>query len=126
MHSSDNDKSMRYASINKIIEHVKFLISEFNMNILTIYDDQLLFNKKRAKELFRELAQFNLRIECPNGLSVAYMDDELIKLMKNAGLDSVCLAIESGSPYVLNKIMHKPLNLKKVKPVVQSLRKYEF
>lgn len=126
MHSSDSDKSMRYASISEIIKHIRFLISEYDMKILTIYDDQLLFNKKRAKQLFRELAQFNLRIECPNGLSVAYIDDEMAKLMKNAGMDTVCLAIESGSPYVLNKIMHKPLNLKKVKPVVQSLRKNDF
>lgn len=125
-HSSDKDKSMRYASVNEIIKHLRFLISKYDMNTLTIYDDQLLFNKERAKQLFRELAQFNLRIECPNGLSVTFMDEELIKLMRNAGMDTVCLAIESGSPYVLNKIIHKPLRLEMVKPVVQSLRKYGF
>lgn len=125
-HSVDKDKSMRYASVKEIIKHVKFLISEYGMNVLTIYDDQILLNKERAKQLFKELAQFNLRIECPNGLSVAFMDEELIKLMKNAGMDSVSLAIESGSPYILNEIIHKPLRLEMVKPVVQSLRKYDF
>lgn len=126
MHSSDLDKSIRYASVDEIIKHVRFLISTYGMNILTIYDDQILLNKKRAKQLFRELAQFNLRIECPNGLSVAFMDDELIKLMKKAGMDTVYLAIESGSPYVLNEIIHKPLKVEMVKPVVQSLRKNNF
>lgn len=126
MHSSDKDKSMRYASIDEILKHLKFLISEYKMNVLTIYDDQLLLNKKRAKRLFRELSKFDLRIECPNGLSVAFIDDELVKYMKEAGMDTICLAIESGSPYVLNKIMHKPLNLKKVKSVVEILRKYNF
>ena len=126
MRSSDNDKSMRYASVEKVVEHVKFLISEYGMNVLTIYDDQLLFNKERAKKLFRELAGFNLRIECPNGLSVAFIDDEMASLMRKAGMDTVYLAIESGSPYVLNKIIHKPLTVEKVKPVVQSLRKYGF
>lgn len=126
MRSSDNDKSVRYASIEKVIEHVAFLVSEYGLNVLTIYDDQLLFNKKRAKQLFRELARFNLRIECPNGLSVAFIDDELAKLMRMAGLDTAYLAIESGSPYVLNEIIHKPLTVEKVKPVVQILRKYDF
>lgn len=125
-HSADNDKSMRYASINKIIKYVRFLVSKYHMNVLTIYDDQLLFNTKRAKQLFRKLTQFNLRIECPNALSVAFMDEEMIKLMKKAGMDTVDLAIESGSPYVLNEIIHKPLKLEMVKPVVQSLRKYGF
>lgn len=126
MHSADKDKSMRYASIEAIIKHIGFLVSKYGMNILTIYDDQIFFNKKRAKELFREFAQFNLRIECPNGLSVAFMDEELIGLMRNAGVDTVCLAIESGSPYVLNEIIHKPLKLEMVKPVVESLRKHGF
>jgi anaerobic magnesium-protoporphyrin IX monomethyl ester cyclase len=126
MHSADKDKSMRYASVEAIIKHVRFLISKYGMNILTIYDDQLFFNKKRAKELFREFARFNLRIECPNGLSVAFIDEELVELMRKAGMDTVCLAIESGSPYVLNEIIHKPLKLEMVKPVVQSLRKYGF
>jgi len=126
MHSADKDKSMRYASINEIIKHVRSLVSKYDMDVLTIYDDQILLNKERAKQLFRELAQFNLRIECPNGLSVAFMDEELIKLMRRAGMDTVNLAIESGSPYVLNKIIHKPLKLEIVKPVVQILRKYDF
>lgn len=126
IHSTDKDKSMRYASVDEVIKHVRFLVSKYGMNILTIYDDQLLFNKERAKQLFKELAQFNLRIECPNGLSPVFMDEELIKLMKNAGMDTVDLAIESGSPYVLNEIIHKPLKLEIVKPIVQSLRKYGF
>jgi radical SAM superfamily enzyme YgiQ (UPF0313 family) len=126
MRSSDNDKSMRYASIEKVIDHVSFLVDEFGLNVLTIYDDQLLFNKKRAKALFKALSRFNLRIECPNGLSVAYIDDELAKLMRAAGLDTIYLAIESGSPHVLNEIIHKPLTVEKVKPVVQILRKYNF
>jgi anaerobic magnesium-protoporphyrin IX monomethyl ester cyclase len=124
--SSDDDKSIRYASVDKIIEHVEFLVKNYGMNILTFYDDQILLNKKRAKQLFRELAKFNLRIECPNGLSVAFIDDEMAELMKIAGMDTVCLAIESGSPYVLYDIIHKPLRIEMVAPVVQSLRKYGF
>lgn len=125
-YSASNDKSMRYADVHEVIKHVRFLVTQYRMNVLTLYDDQLLLNQERVKELFRELAQFNLRIECPNGLSVAFLDEELISLMRKAGLDSALLAIESGSPYVLNKIIHKPLALKKVQPVVEWLRKYDF
>jgi anaerobic magnesium-protoporphyrin IX monomethyl ester cyclase len=114
-------RNIRYADVDVLIKHVKYLVENYGMNILTIYDDQILFNKERAKQLFRELAQFNLRIECPNGLSVAFMDDELIKLMRNAGMDTVCLAIESGSAHMLNEVIHKPLRLEQVKPVVEML-----
>ncbi len=121
-HSRLYDNKVRYANIDNIIKHVEYLVSNYGMNVLAIYDDQLLMNKERAKELFRKLAPFNLRLECPNGLSVAFIDDEMACLMKNAGLDVVILAIEHGSEYILRKIIHKPLNLKMVNPVIQSLR----
>jgi radical SAM superfamily enzyme YgiQ (UPF0313 family) len=126
MYSADPDKSMRYASIPAIIRHIRKLVDKYGANALSLYDDQLLMNKPRAKELFEALAEFNFRIECPSGLTVAFFDEELISLMKKAGMDTAGLAIESGSPHVLNKIIHKPLNLKQVKPVVDLLRKYNI
>ncbi len=124
-HTLYNNK-IRYASINKVIDHVKYLVDKYQMNLLTIYDEQLLLNKERAKELFRKLAQFNLRIDTPNGLSVAFIDDEMAFLMKKAGFDTAVLAIESGSEYMLRKVIHKPYDIKMVKPLVQTLRKYDF
>lgn len=126
MRSADDDRSMRYASVDKIIEHVDFLVSEYGMNVLTIYDDQLLLKKDRAKEFYRRMERFGIRIECPNGLSVAYIDDEMAELMRRGGQDTTNLAIESGDPYVLNKIIHKPLVLSKVQPAVDALRKNDF
>lgn len=126
------NNKIRYASVDRIIDHVRYLVEKYHMNVLTIYDDQLLMNKERAKEIFRRLADSrndrnnNLRIECPNGLSVAFIDDELAYLMKNAGMDTIVLAIEHGSEYMLRKVIHKPLNLKMVKPVLKSLRKNEL
>ena len=117
---------IRYADVDAIISHVRHLVSDHGMNVLTIYDDQLLSNKARAKEIFRQLAPFKIRIECPNGLSVAFIDDEMAALMRKAGMDTIALAIESGSKYMLEKVIHKPLKLEMVKPVVQILRKYGF
>jgi len=72
MNAASLDKTVRYSSVKRVIAHVKDLVENYGMNVLTIYDDQLLYDKKRAKELFRQLAQFNLRIDCPNGLTVAF------------------------------------------------------
>ena len=124
MHSADPDKSMRYASVPAIISHVKNLVEKYQMNVLTFYDDQVLLDKNRAKEMFKQLAQFNLRIEFPNGVSVAFIDEEMVQLMHNAGVDTITLAIESGSPRVLKDIIKKPLHLEQVKPAVDLFHKY--
>lgn len=124
-HTLYNNK-IRYANVDKIISHIKYLVDKYGMNYLTIYDEQLLLNKERAKELFRKLVQFNLRIDAPNGLSVSFIDDEMAHLMKNAGFDTLVLALESGSDYMLKKVIHKPYDIKIVKPLIKILRKYNF
>jgi radical SAM superfamily enzyme YgiQ (UPF0313 family) len=118
--------TMRYASLDVIEDHIKYLVDSYGMNVLTIYDDQLLLNHKRAKEFFRILAKYNLRVETPNGLTAAYIDDEMAALMKAAGMDTVQLAIESGTEHMLRNVIKKPLRLSKVAPVVELLHKYNL
>jgi radical SAM superfamily enzyme YgiQ (UPF0313 family) len=119
-------KQVRQASIYNIMDHVGYLVHHYGMEVLTIYDDQILLDTDRAKDLFRELAKFHIRVELPNGVSVAYMDEELCFLMQEAGMDTIYLAIENGSPYVLKELIRKPLKLEQVKPVVDMLRQYNF
>lgn len=115
-------KKVRMADPEVIYNHCKYLVDEYGMDVLTIYDDQLLLDMNRAKEIFRLLAPLKLRIECPNGLSIRYIDQEMADLMFAAGMDTVYLALESGSPYVLEKLIHKPLKLDMVEPCIKYLR----
>lgn len=119
-------KNMRYADVDAIIGHVRFLVEKYGMNVLTIYDDQLLMDMPRAKELFRRLAEFKLRLETPNGVTVVFIDDEMASLMKQAGLDTLPLAIESGSDHVLRRVIKKPIRLERVGPVVAALQKNDI
>lgn len=114
--------NMRYSSVDLIIEHVRMLVDKYGLNVLTIYDDQLLMNKERAKDLFRKLAQFNIRIEMPNGVTLSYIDEELAVLMRKAGVDTIFLAIESGSRRVLKEIIRKPISFERIKPTVNLLQ----
>lgn len=118
--------NMRFASVEKIISHVSYLKKTYDINVLTLYDDQLLIDLPRAKNLFRELKKFNLRIEMPNGVTAVFIDQELAFLMKEAGVDTIPLAIESGSDYVLRNIIIKPLRLNKLPKIVEYLRKAQI
>lgn len=118
--------TVRYADVDAIIAHVRLLVDKYGMNVLTFYDDQLLMAMPRAKELFRRLAEFKLRLEAPNGVTVVFIDDEMAYLMKQAGFDTLPLAIESGSNYVLHKIIKKPIRLDRVGPVVKTLQKNDI
>lgn len=113
---------MRYASTEKVYTHVKRLVDEYNLTVLTIYDDQILMNKDRAKELFSLLSRLNIRVEMPNGVTLSYIDAELAQILKSAGVDTLFLAIESGSKRVLKDIIRKPIAFDRIKPTVKLLQ----
>jgi len=59
---------------------------------------------------------------CPSGMAVNTLDEELLLAMKASGCYSVSLAIESGNQDVLKRLMRKPVNLKKVGPLTRMIR----
>jgi radical SAM superfamily enzyme YgiQ (UPF0313 family) len=123
--SNNPDKRIRYASIFSIIDHIQNLVEQYDINVLSLYDEQLLANRQWAKDLFKALAQFNLVIKIPGGITPMYVDEEMVDLMWNAGVDAIGLAIESGSEKVL-RMMKKPVKLDKVREVIKYFRKYNF
>ena len=115
--------NMRYAGVDKVVAHVAKLKAQYGLSVLTIYDDQILMNRARAKELFAKLAPLDIRVEMPNGVTLSYIDEELATLMKAAGVDTLFLAIEHGSKRVLKDIIRKPIAFGRIKSTVQLLQR---
>jgi anaerobic magnesium-protoporphyrin IX monomethyl ester cyclase len=117
-------RDVRTMSIDKVVAEVKRMKDRFGMTVLMIEDDHFFHNIPRAKEIMRRLIAFDIRIEFPNGVAVYAVDDEVADLFKQAGVSTVALAVESGSDYVLNHIIKKPLKKRFIKPAVEALRRY--
>jgi anaerobic magnesium-protoporphyrin IX monomethyl ester cyclase len=114
--------NMRYVSVARAVAHVASLKDRYGLSVLTIYDDQILMNKARAKEFFAKLAPLNIRVEMPNGVTLSYIDDEMAALMKAAGVDTLFLAIEHGSKRVLKDVIRKPIAYGRIKPTIELLQ----
>jgi radical SAM superfamily enzyme YgiQ (UPF0313 family) len=119
-------KKVRFMSIEKVISEIKKMVDLYNIDVLAIEDDHFLADKERAKVILRRLRDFKLRIEFPNGMAIYALDDEIGELLHKAGVTTVSLAMESGSDYVLKKIIDKPLRLDMVKNAVDILKKNEI
>jgi len=117
-------RKVRKMSPLRVAKDAKQLVDKYKINVLSIEDDQFLLDKKRAKEMLRELAKLQLVLLADSGFTVSLLDDEVARLLKEAGLVTATLAIESGSEYVLKEIINKPLNLHDVGKAVASLRKH--
>ena len=103
-------------------------ISLFDANLvcrLLLEDDHFFNDRDRAKEILRELAALDIRVEFPNGVAVYAIDDEVAELFSKGGVSAVALAVESGSDHVLNNIIRKPLKKRLIRPAVEALRKFD-
>jgi anaerobic magnesium-protoporphyrin IX monomethyl ester cyclase len=120
--STVHGKKIRYMSVEKVVGEVKRMVDIYSVKILLIEDDHFLSDKERAKQILTRLREFGLRIEFPNGIAVYAIDDEVGRLLKEAGVTTISLAVESGSDYVLKNIISKPLQVKMIKPAVEILR----
>ena len=117
-------RDVRTMSIERVVADVRRMKEEFGMTVLLLEDDHFFNDKDRAKQILRELAALEIRVEFPNGVAVYAIDDEVAELFSKAGVSAVALAVESGSDHVLNNIIRKPLKKRLIRPAVEALRKF--
>lgn len=121
--SSVHGKKIRYMSEERVVSEVDYMIKNFGMNVLLIEDDHFLSNKKRAIRFLSEFNKMKIRIEFPNGIAVHAIDDEIGRLLKEGGVTTVQLAVESCSDYVLKEIIDKPHKVSQVRKAKDILQK---
>jgi radical SAM superfamily enzyme YgiQ (UPF0313 family) len=119
-------KKIRVMSNERFLETVKFYIDNYNMDTLLIEDDHFLANKERALYLLEEIRKLNINIEFPNGIAVFKIDEEIAKALADTKVKVLPLAIESGSEYVLHKIINKPLKKEQIYKAIKCLKQYDI
>jgi len=115
----------RARSAANVLAEIEHLVDKYAVKEIHFDDDNITLNGPRAKEIFKGIIDRNLDIvwTVPPGLALWAIDDELLRLMKESGCYKLFVAIESGDQRILNEVIRKPLNLRKVKPLVHKMRK---
>jgi radical SAM superfamily enzyme YgiQ (UPF0313 family) len=115
-------KKFRERSARHVLEEIDLLVKQYGVRELVFYDDIFNFKPDRAKAICRGLVdrQYNLKLTFPNGLRGDILDEELVDLMKDAGMYRAMIAIESGVPRV-QKVMKKNLRLPQTKKIVDYM-----
>lgn len=96
-------RSYRYNSAEYIYEHMKHLRQDFGVRHLNIYDDLFTLNRRRIAELCRMLVERPLGLHFNCAVRVGYADNDLLKMLKQAGCLMVSLGIESADPEMLER-----------------------
>ncbi len=116
-----------YRPVEDVLEEIDFFVKEYKVEHISFMDDNIVSDKIRAKKLFQALIDRNYSIEVQIGNLAAWdLDDEILQLLHDAGCTRIGISVESGSQRVLKEIMHKPLDLRIIPPLVDKFRELDI
>ncbi len=114
-------KGFRYNSAGYIYEHMRYLRKKFGVRHINIYDDLFTADRPRIVELCEKLARETLGMNFNCAVRVGYADDDLLRMLKNAGCLMVSLGVESADPQLLSR--HKSgVSLDDVRDTVKRIQ----
>jgi len=118
-------KQFHARSPENVIEEITTVISRYNINNFEVLDDIFNMDKERALRIYELILQKGLKISIafPNGLRCDTIDEEHLRLMRNAGVNIVSVAVETASPR-LQRIIRKNLNIRKVNEFINGCFKF--
>ena len=120
-------KTIRFNSINHMIEEIKYLKERYNVNHIDIFDDLFTTNKTRLKEFvkaFKKEKIDGIYFSCAS--HAATIDEELCQLLKEINVNWLGFGFESGSEKMIKYLKKGTLKVEQSKKVIELCKKYDI
>ncbi len=114
-------RSYRRRGANAIMEEIRFLKREYDIDAIAFVDDNLTVKKDHLRQVCEKLREENIPWGCHGRVDTA--DHERLAMMKRAGCKWLGFGIESGSQKILNA-MRKRVTVEKARSAILRARQY--
>ncbi len=95
-------KKYRQRSLDSIFKELDYLVENYNINVLALTDDLFSFDKIRMLEFANRIKPYNIKWWA--SFRVPDIDVHTLIVMKDSGMISVCLGIESFNDKILSSM----------------------
>jgi radical SAM superfamily enzyme YgiQ (UPF0313 family) len=109
-------KRIRQRSAVRVVDEIEEILS-YGINRINVADDLFVTNKKRVREVCREINNRGLKFTWSAFARVNTVDQETLEIMRDTGCDSVSFGVESGNQEMLARIK-KGITLDQVRRAV--------
>lgn len=118
-------RKWRGRSPENVVDEIEHIVNTYRIKQIDFVDDNMTLDKKRMENICDLIVERGVNIEwyTPNGIRADSLDENLLRKMKASGCKKIRLAPESGVQRVVDKIVKKNLDLKKVENAVILSRK---
>lgn len=122
-------RGFRLLPMDHVVADIEYLYRKLHITSLWIYDDTFAVSKERIRQLIHALKKNGIlgHIVLPQVFVRANLiDEEFVKLLKELGVLTVFMGIESGSRRILNYLKNDSLHVFQVKNAVKLFAKYDI
>ncbi len=110
----------RVRSPKNIAEEIKEIHNIYKIKYITFVDDIFTLNRKRTIKLCNELKNLDVIWDCETRVDM--IDEQLLKIMAEAGCQSIFFGVESGDQNILNN-MGKGITIDQIKKAFKWAKK---
>jgi radical SAM superfamily enzyme YgiQ (UPF0313 family) len=116
-------KSFRARSADNVLDEIQLLKDKYGIKSIIFDDDNLLFDKQRAMDIFKGMIDRGLVMPWVMIATAVYkLDTALLQVMKVSGCEYIDVAFETGTERVMKQVIDKPVDLAYAKKMVSYAR----
>ena len=119
---------VRCFSAEYVVNEIEFLINTYGVKTISFYDDIFSVDIERVKKIIELLKMKNIigkvRFEC--AIRANLVNDEIIKLLKELGVHTISMGLESGSNEVLKYLKKDNIDLSDNERAIKIIKKHKI
>lgn len=115
---------IRYWSVEKVISWIDLIVSKYGVKNIRFADELFILSPKRVELLCDLIIERNYNLNIWVYGRVDTIEDSLLKKLKMAGINWICLGIESANENVRNSVNKKIKS--NIKDVVKSIQAHDI
>jgi len=116
-------EKLRFRSPQNVIEEIKILKEEYNIDGIFFHDDTFTVEHSWLKEFCKILENAKLSILWGCNSRIDTINEDILRMMYQAGLRNIHFGIESSSQRILDDIYNKKIKIEQVKDTISLAKK---
>lgn len=114
-------RKFRLKSPERIVEEIRLLHQRFGSKTFAFSHDMFTLNRNAVLQTCQLLKELDFQVYWHCSARLDCIDPELLDIMTDAGLKSIYIGIETGSPR-MQKLINKNLDLRNAVPIMSYLK----
>ncbi|MBL7131091.1 MAG: B12-binding domain-containing radical SAM protein [Candidatus Omnitrophica bacterium] len=116
---------VRRRSVENVIKEVKAVKEAYDIKVAIFEDDTFNLDKNWLREFSNRFRELKLKLICI-GIRPDLVDEEVVKLLKEANCVSIIFGVESGSEIIRKEVLYRNITNEQIINCAKLLKKYNI